>query len=202
VKTYQVNSAVVTQAQNIQLFANGTIDVGGLVGPADDVAQHNKIAKEWLQYSNIIPWYQDCLMAVNGTFAAQNPGLVTKFVKGLLMADQIIEQQESKSPRFSPRLAGVVAQVTGFTVGEVYLGKLPYVGGYGQVIGESLVNVQNFTQSEGIVPKPLPVDQIIPTLVDTSYLVKARAQLRIKDAPPALLIKVPAQKPTFPTLKP
>lgn len=192
-KTYNVNGVLVTPAQNIQLYAEGKIDVGGLFPPATDVAQEQGTTHNWLTYANVTPWYQDCVIIANGNFLAQHEDVAAKFDEALLMADRVIVRQTLSGHRYGPALAQVGASVTGFTRAQIALGVVPYVANWGSMISESLVRVQDVAVSDGVLASPTPADKVVSTFFDTRPLTSARKDLGIGDQPPVLQADIPDQ---------
>lgn len=149
-------------------FANGTVDYGAWINPFTDVLAQKGILHKIYSYANLIPWYQDCLLATNPSYAASHVQELTKLIKGLFLADQVIARANGA---MTPYLTTVTARFGGLSPATLAGSHSPYVANYGQISLYSLKRVQDIAESEGQVRHPV---QNVAALLDLKPLIAAR----------------------------
>jgi NitT/TauT family transport system substrate-binding protein len=147
------------QANQLAGMRNGAVDVSCALEPTGSQMEAAGYAVRWLRQSDVTPWYQDAYWAVNGDFLRAHRRTVEGFLVAYLRGVADVAKAHGN---WSPDLVAVMTKWSGLPPEVITrLGRVPYFEEYGAINLESMRRTQAFWAALGLIPKPVPIDQIV-----------------------------------------
>ncbi|NYT69828.1 ABC transporter substrate-binding protein [Pusillimonas noertemannii] len=157
-----------TPSDTIEILRQKVVDVAGVSEPTATMIESEGIAKRWLSYKDVIPWYQETFLAASETFLSEHPDAVKQFLAGYFKAVQEITQSKGQ---WTAGLLSIASKWTGMPEPLLrQIGGTSYWSPDGVISIDVLQRVQDFWAQSRLVRKPVDVKE----MVDISALERLR----------------------------
>jgi NitT/TauT family transport system substrate-binding protein len=124
------------------LFNEKQVELAGVSEPTATFIQQRGLARKWLGYSQVVPWFQDTFLGASEDFVRYRGDEVKALVRAYLRAAHEIDEHRGA---WSPRLLATSAKWTRLKAEDISAtGRLPYWSPTGSVDVGALQRVQNF----------------------------------------------------------
>ncbi|HEY0580738.1 MAG TPA: ABC transporter substrate-binding protein, partial [Chloroflexota bacterium] len=134
-------------------------DVIGMTEPTASQAEQQGIAKRWLTYSDLAPWYQSLLVGASSQFLQTRPEVAQKFLEVYVLAAREVNATNGAWTDDLLNLMSKRAGVDGATLKAQ--GGVPYYDPNVLVSTDSLTNTQQIWLRENQVKQAIEVQQLV-----------------------------------------
>ncbi|MGW1887990.1 ABC transporter substrate-binding protein [Streptomyces sp. NPDC001970] len=150
-----------TPVDSVEFLRNRTVEATVISEPAATLAEVEGLGVRWLGYNSVVPWYQETFLAASEKFAAERPDDARKVLGAYLRA---VKEVNASHGSWTPELLALAAKWTKQkqeTLNAV--GGLMYYTPDGAVDEKGLAKVQDFWSGEKLVPREIPVGELVDT---------------------------------------
>jgi ABC-type nitrate/sulfonate/bicarbonate transport system substrate-binding protein len=134
-------------------------DAIGMTEPTATSAEQQGIARRWLSYQDLAPWYQPVLLGASSTFLQAHPDVVEKFLEVYAVT---CREVDSANGQWTDELTGIMSKRAGIDAATIRAqGGVPYYDPNVPVSLESLGMTQDLWVKNGQVKEPVGTDQLV-----------------------------------------
>jgi ABC-type nitrate/sulfonate/bicarbonate transport system substrate-binding protein len=145
----------------VELLRSRAVEATVISEPAATLAEVEGLGVRWLGYSSVVPWYQETFLAASEKFAAERPGDARKVLGAYLRAVKDVNASHGK---WTPELLALAAKWTKQKPETLKaVGGLMYYTPDGAINEKGLTKVQDFWSGEKLVPREVPVGDLVDT---------------------------------------
>jgi NitT/TauT family transport system substrate-binding protein len=143
-------------------MAQGKVaDVIAMTEPTATNAEQQGLAKRWLTYADLAPWYQSSMLGASGDFLQNHPAVAAKFLEVFAVTCREID---ASNGAWTDDLIQVVSNRAGVSADIVKAeGGVPYYDPNVPVSLDSLDRTQQLWVRNGQVQEPIDVQKLVDT---------------------------------------
>jgi len=143
-------------------MAQGKVaDVIAMTEPTASNAEQQGLAKRWLTYADVAPWYQSSMLGASSDFLQKNPEAAAKFLEVFAVTCREINATQGQ---WTDDLTQIVSNRAGVNAETVKAeGGVPYYDPNVSVSLDSLDRTQQLWVRNGQVQQPVDVQKLVDT---------------------------------------
>ena len=141
------------------LFREKQVDVAGVSEPTATFIEKRGLAKKWLGYSEIVPWYQDTFLGASEGFVQERGSELRAFLRACRRA---VHDVNASASAWTPALLHTLSRWSKLPISDIgATGRLPYWSTTGTIDAKALARVQDFWASRRLVRDHIDVAHLL-----------------------------------------
>jgi ABC-type nitrate/sulfonate/bicarbonate transport system substrate-binding protein len=131
------------------LFREKQVDFAGVSEPTATFILKRGLARKWLGYYQVLPWFQDTFLGASEDFIRDRPKEVRAMLRAYLRAVETIDRSKGT---WTPEAVSTMAKWSKLKADDIKsVGRLPYWSPSGIVDASALARVQDFWSERRLV---------------------------------------------------
>lgn len=148
-----------TPSDVLYLFQERQVELAGVSEPTATLIAGRGLARKWLGYRDVIPWYQDTFLGCSQDFLRDRPETVARLTLACHRAAQALN---ASGGAWTSDVLTVAAKWSGFKPADLHaMGGLPYWSPDGAIDLSALDKVQKYWVHRGFVESPSDLHSLL-----------------------------------------